>query len=607
LRNAAVVRRMLLGGAGLRERLQEIATRSGASLPQLVREAGRYLREMVPGNSALGYRLLIRFSRFFYQRGYDRQILCDPAEIERLRVLISQHPVALISNHRSQVDGFAVYCALHDNRLPHPFAFGGINMKLPVMGPILKGSGLVFLRRSFQDNPVYKAVLRSYIDFLTEHRFPLLWAIEGTRSRTGKLAAPRFGLLSWVLNAEHQSAREDLQVVPVALSYEQIADVQAFAAEQRGARKRPENFRWLLRYLGSLSRPMGSIAVRFGQAVSVREQIQRLRSEDPQLLAHPEKILLRIVIAACVQLNEATPVTAPSLVCLVLLQAVPRAVTRRELEREFLQLCGYVESHRWPTTLRPAGQPLVSLERALRALAQGGVIDCFGGGYEPVYSIVPGQELGAAYYRNNSIHFFVTGAVAELALGKALAHHDPAVRQATFHAEVLHLRQLFKFEFYFPPLPLLFERIDADLDLRCPAWRALLASPDAQPGRQLRDVSPLLCHGVLECFIEAYQVVAEHLVRATADAPCDTQALLDHCLGEAEQMYRLRRITHAETVAKPMLESGLLAARSRGLLDGGAAAEPLGAKRRAYCDELLELSTRLREIRHIASVRRASR
>jgi len=204
LRNAAVVRRMLLGGAGLRERLQEIATRSGASLPQLVREAGRYLREMVPGNSALGYRLLIRFSRFFYQRGYDRQILCDPAEIERLRVLISQHPVALISNHRSQVDGFAVYCALHDNRLPHPFAFGGINMKLPVMGPILKGSGLVFLRRSFQDNPVYKAVLRSYIDFLTEHRFPLLWAIEGTRSRTGKRSSegakqrsPRASSMTW--------------------------------------------------------------------------------------------------------------------------------------------------------------------------------------------------------------------------------------------------------------------------------------------------------------------------------------------------------------------------------------------------------------------------
>jgi glycerol-3-phosphate O-acyltransferase len=607
LRNATVVRRTILESAALHERLQYIAAQAGRSLPQLVREARRYLHELVPSNSAWGYWLLIRFSRFFYQRGYDREILCDAGEIEQLRALIREHPVALISNHRSHVDGFAVYCALHDNRLPHPFAFGGINMKLPVMGPILKGSGLVFLRRTFQDNPVYKAVVRSYIDFLTEHRFPLLWAIEGTRSRTGKLAAPRFGLMSWVLNTDHLSASEDLRIVPVALSYEQIADVQSYAAEQRGARKRPENFRWLLKYLVHLSHPMGAIAVRFGQPVSIREQMQQLRCEDPQLLEHPEKALLRIVIAACVRLNEATPVTAPSLVCLVLLQSVPKAVTRRELERGYLQLGDYVKAHVWPTTLRPEGQPLVSLERALLALTQGGVIECFAGGSEPVYSIVPGQELSAAYYRNNSIHFFVTGAIAELALCTALAQSDPAVRETAFLDEVLHLRQLLKFEFYFPPQPLLLERVRADLDLRSPGWRELLTSPESQPGRELKDVSPLLCHGVLEGFIEAYQVVAEHLARASPGDPCDQHALIDQCLGEAEQMYRLRRITHAETVAKPMLESGLLAAKNRGLLDGGMDEERLRLKRRAFLDEMNELSTRLQYVRHIAAVRRARR
>ena len=46
--------------------------------------------------------------------------------------LLQQHHVALISNHRSQVDGFAIYCALHDQQLPHPFAFGGINASLVI-------------------------------------------------------------------------------------------------------------------------------------------------------------------------------------------------------------------------------------------------------------------------------------------------------------------------------------------------------------------------------------------------------------------------------------------------------------------------------------------
>ncbi|MFO1425564.1 MAG: 1-acyl-sn-glycerol-3-phosphate acyltransferase [Steroidobacteraceae bacterium] len=555
-RSATAARREVLNGENLRERLRAIAAQGGRSERELLAEAEGYLHELVPENSGAGYRRLIRFARFFYGRGYERELHCDPREVERARALMASHPVAMIMNHRSQVDAFAAYAAMHDHGLPHPFAFGGINMKLPIMGAIMKGSGTVFLRRAFQDNPVYKAVVKAYIDYLTTHRFPLWWSIEGTRSRTGKLAGPRFGLMSWIVDIDERAAAQDLHILPIAISYEQIADVENYAAEQRGARKKPESFRWLVKYLRSMHRSMGHVAVRFGEPVSVQAELEQLRRENPQLARQREKALLRLVVASCLKLNEATPVTGPSLICLVLLQAMPRAVTRLELEREFLQLVRYVEAHGWPTTLHPAHQPLLALEQSLAMLEHHGVIERFTGGSEPIYSIAPGRELSASYYRNNGIHFFVNGAIAELALARALAQRDPARREQDFRDEVLRLRRLLKFEFYFPREAVLFERIGADLDLRCPSWRQLLHSPDPEPGRELREITPLLCHGVLECFVEAYEVVAERLARVPADAAVDPAVFVEACLGEAEQLYRLRRITHAESVAKPILESG---------------------------------------------------
>jgi glycosyltransferase involved in cell wall biosynthesis len=64
-----------------------------------------------------------------------------------------------------------------------------------------------FIRRSFRDNHLYKAVLQRYLDYLIEKRFSLEWYLEGGRSRSGRLLPPRLGLLNYVLDkiSNHQS------------------------------------------------------------------------------------------------------------------------------------------------------------------------------------------------------------------------------------------------------------------------------------------------------------------------------------------------------------------------------------------------------------------
>ena len=109
------------------------------------------------------------------------------------------------------------------------------------VGPLVRRSGVFFIRRSFKDNPVYKFVLQHYIDYLIEKRFSLEWYIEGGRSRSGKLLPPRFGLLAYVVDAYRRGKQPTTShLIPVSIAYDQITDVGDYAAEQQRAWRQAE-------------------------------------------------------------------------------------------------------------------------------------------------------------------------------------------------------------------------------------------------------------------------------------------------------------------------------------------------------------------------------
>ncbi len=101
--------------------------------------------------------------------------------------------MVFLPSHKSNLDHLVLQYALHENGHPPNHTAGGINMNFFPVGPLVRRSGVFFIRRSFKDNPVYKFVLRQYIDYLIEKRFSLEWYIEGGRSRSGKLLPPSSG------------------------------------------------------------------------------------------------------------------------------------------------------------------------------------------------------------------------------------------------------------------------------------------------------------------------------------------------------------------------------------------------------------------------------
>src|SRR5262249_59313605 len=101
-------------------------------------------------------------------------------------------------------------------------------------------------------------------------RFNLEWYMEGGRSRTGKLRPPRYGLLAYVAEAVARGQAENAWLVPVAITYDQLREVSAMAAEQAGAAKKAEGLGWLAAYPpGQLAR-VGTGYVRVAQPMSPR-------------------------------------------------------------------------------------------------------------------------------------------------------------------------------------------------------------------------------------------------------------------------------------------------------------------------------------------------
>ena len=102
---------------------------------------------------------------------------------------------------------------------------------------LMRRAGVIFIRRSTSDDPLYKYVLREYVGYVLEKRFNLSWSIEGTRSRTGKMLPPRLGLLSYAADVYLTGRVDDIALLPVSITFDQLHEITEYAEYARGAAK----------------------------------------------------------------------------------------------------------------------------------------------------------------------------------------------------------------------------------------------------------------------------------------------------------------------------------------------------------------------------------
>lgn len=566
-----------------RAALAELSEKTGRPVADLFREARPLMKEVIARPSALFLDLRARLDRMMFG-GYAPEMEIDAAELAKLRSILREHPTCILFTHKTYIDGATPSRLAYESDLPMLHSFGGANLDFAVMGEFFRRSGMIFIRRSFQDQPVYKLVLRHYIAWLLAKRFPLSWAFEGTRSRLGKLMPPKYGLMKYVLDAAHATGTRGVHFVPFVTSFDLIRDVEEYAAEQTGRNKKPESLSWFIGYMKSLREPSGRIRLDIGEPVVI----------DTAPGPDDRRALEQIAFAVAVEANRVTPLTVTSVMCLILLGMAPRGATSAEL----LGAIGAVTEWARARDIRLSKELESGDDAALSAtvdtLVASGLLARYEAGSENVYSIDPAKHPMASYYRNIIAHHFLGRAMIELALFE-LRDADRGDATAAFWAKIDRLRDLFKFEFFYPPRDEHRAAIEAELARIDPVWDRRLASGDRGIAQLLRRCQPVVGHAILLPFAEAYSVIAEQLARARPGDAVDEKALLDAALVEGRQAWLLRRISSEAAIGKLLFANGLSLMRHMGLTDE---ATPVNlAARRALLMELRGLANVMETMR----------
>jgi glycerol-3-phosphate O-acyltransferase len=210
--------------------------------------------------------------------------------------------VIYVSNHKSHLDYLIEPLVLDDNGVRPPVIAAGINLFGGPLGLIHRHvTGAIPIRRNAKD-PAYLVTLKAYVAELL-HRHDLLFYIEGGRSYSGELKAPKTGLL----HATLQARRADSVVIPVAVAYDVVLEDHILA--HQGAKRRQRAFgreiAEMVRYaVGYQSRAI----VTFGEPIPLgnydpdsRRDVMDLAHQTRDTIGRLYKVLPTAVLAAAMR------------------------------------------------------------------------------------------------------------------------------------------------------------------------------------------------------------------------------------------------------------------------------------------------------------------
>jgi glycerol-3-phosphate O-acyltransferase len=522
-KEAARVREEVLRDRTLQDVVAAQAAREGRPPAEVGRRAEKIVKEIAAHMSPLFFEIIRPVVVWICERLYQG-IEVDEAGIAEVRQAANAGGLVLCPGHKSHMDYVMLTYLFYERGLLPPHVAAGINLAFWPFGAIARWSGGFFIRRSFKGDQLYAAVLRAYVKRLMRDGFPQEFFIEGGRSRTGKLAFPKTGLLSMEVDAWRESTLDDdLFFVPIAIDYEKLPEGKSYATELGGGEKRKETFRGLLRARKVLRSRHGRIYIQFGAPVSLkafaeaRGQGAGVPEEEGARRAFVQSLANRIAYG----INRASTITPVGL-CAAALLAGRAETTAAELERRIalLRAIAARDGGRFSRTLAGASSGPVDagpVGEALALLARDGLVVVTGDGPAGegraprgaaaaglAYAVPAARRAELDFYRNNVIHHFVAYAI--VAAAAARAGGAPGGR-AAIERDARWLSRLFKLEFmYRVGAP--FETIFAET---LAAMEPLRLVGGAGTDAGAADGAAFLAR-MLRPYLDAYRAAAETLV-----------------------------------------------------------------------------------------------
>lgn len=214
----------------------------------------------------------------------------------------SRGRVIYVSNHKSHLDYLVEPLALEDNHVRPPVIAAGINLFGGPLGLLHRHvTGAVPIRRNAKD-PAYLITLKAYVaELLMRH--DLLFYLEGGRSYSGEIKAPKTGLIHAALQAE----RDDIVIVPTAVSYDVVLEDRILARQGAKRRQRPFS-RELAEMVGAAVGYQSRAFVSFGQPIPLkgwdpasRRDVMTLAHTTRDAIGRLYKVVPSAIVAAAVR------------------------------------------------------------------------------------------------------------------------------------------------------------------------------------------------------------------------------------------------------------------------------------------------------------------
>jgi glycerol-3-phosphate O-acyltransferase len=144
---------------------------------------------------------------------------------------------------------------------------------------------------------------------------------------------------------------------------------------------------------------------------------------------------------------------------------------------------------------------------------------------------------------------------------RSVAERTPSPSDA-IREEMLEMRDLLKFEFFFPEKTEFLADMSAEIAAQAPGWQQLVEA--AGTNSVLSMLGPPMAHWVVLPILDGYAVVADELTGLRG--LFEEKGFLRRCLARARR-YRRDGKLKGESVNEALFRSALALARNRGLLE----------------------------------------
>jgi glycerol-3-phosphate O-acyltransferase len=257
----------------VKEAIRETAAKDDIPPEKVRAKAYKYADEIAASMSIVTIRFLELALAWLWNRIYNGIAVNN---IKVAKEVAQDHAVVYVPCHRSHIDYLLLSYVLYKNGLMPPHIAAGINLNMPIVGPILRRGGAFFMRRSFRDNPLYATVFNEYMHVMFTRGYSVEYFVEGGRSRTGRMLPPRPGMLSMTVRSFLRDHRKPIVFVPVYIGYEKVMEGRSYLGELRGKKKQKESVFGLAKTARKLTNSFGRVAVNFGDAIPLADVLDEV-------------------------------------------------------------------------------------------------------------------------------------------------------------------------------------------------------------------------------------------------------------------------------------------------------------------------------------------